>query len=156
MNLRVLFAWGIAFAVTFWLTPRMMRLAGRTGMVKKPGGRHIHLKPTPLLGGLAMFAGIELAAMLLAPNIALGLALPLAMGAGLVDDYCKCHGADLPALPKLVLQFLPATVLVAFGYTIDHVSNPFGPGMLILPTWIDIPLTIAWLVGMTNAINFLD
>ncbi|HYF91710.1 MAG TPA: MraY family glycosyltransferase [Symbiobacteriaceae bacterium] len=156
IELRVLLTWGIAFAVTFWLTPRMMRLAARTGLVKKPGGRHIHTKPTPLLGGLAMFAGIELAAMLLAPNLALGASMPLALAAGLVDDYCKCKGADLPALPKLILQFLPAAVLVGFGYTIGHVSNPFGPGMLILPWWIDIPLTVAWLVGMTNAINFLD
>jgi len=156
IELRVLLTWGIAFGLTFWLTPRMIRIAGSTGLVKRPGGRHIHAKATPLLGGVAIFAGVEVAAMLLAPNLALGITLPLALAAGLVDDYCKCKGADLPALPKLVLQFLPAIVLVSMGYTIDHVSNPFGPGMLILPWWIDIPLTIAWLVGMTNAINFLD
>lgn len=155
-ELRLLLTWGIAFALTYWLTPRVARLAVRTGMVKKPGGRHIHASATPLLGGLALFAGIEGAAMLLAPNAALGITLPLALAAGLIDDYCKCTGADLPALPKLVLQLLPAGIFVAMGHTINHVSNPFGPGMLILPWWIDIPLTMAWLVGMTNAMNFLD
>ncbi|HWI63432.1 MAG TPA: MraY family glycosyltransferase [Symbiobacteriaceae bacterium] len=156
IELRVLLTWGLAFAITFWITPRLIPLAHRTGIVKKPGGRHIHTKPTPLLGGIALFAGVEVAAMLLAPDLALGITLPLALAAGLVDDYCKCKSKDLPALPKLVLQFLPAALLVALGHTIGHVSNPFGPGMLILPWWIDIPLTMAWLVGMTNAINFLD
>ncbi|MGE5674274.1 MAG: MraY family glycosyltransferase [Mycobacterium leprae] len=156
IELRVLLAWGIAFALTYALVPPFMRLAGATGTVAVPGGRHAHASPTPLLGGLAFFVGIMAATLTLAPSLALGISLPLAMLAGLVDDYGKTHGWELPALPKLVLQFLPAIVLVVMGNTINHISSPFGPGMLILPWWLDYPLTIAWLVGMTNAVNFLD
>lgn len=156
IELRVLIAWGLAFGVTYWLTPRMIRTAEATGMVKVPGGRHVHARTTPLLGGVALFAGIVVGAMVLAPSAGLALSLPLALLAGLIDDYCKCKGADLPALPKLVLQFLPAIVLLAMGHSISHLSNPLGDGMLTLPWWIDYPLTLAWLVGMTNAINFLD
>ncbi len=156
IELRVLLSGAAAFALTYWLTPQMMRLADKTGLVKVPGGRHAHTKVTPLLGGLSLFAGIYVAGLAFAPSLAFALTLPLALLAGLVDDYCKCKKTDLPALPKLVLQFLPATLMVAFGYTIGHISNPFGPGMLVLPWWLDIPLTMAWLVGMTNAVNFLD
>lgn len=156
VEVRLLLAGAIAFGLTLKLTPYMMQLAHRTGIVKHPGGRHIHKQPTPLLGGVAIAIGLMTGALIMAPNLALGITLPLALLAGLIDDYCKCHSTDLPALPKLVLQFLPATVLVLLGYSIDHLSNPFGPGMLILPWWVDIPLTMAWLVGMTNAINFLD
>jgi UDP-GlcNAc:undecaprenyl-phosphate/decaprenyl-phosphate GlcNAc-1-phosphate transferase len=156
IELRVLLTWGVSFALTYWLTPQMVRLAEATGMVKVPGGRHAHLRTTPLLGGLALFAGSYVSGLVLAPSWALALSVPLAMFAGLVDDYCKCRGRDLPAFPKLVLQFLPAALLVAMGHTIGHISNPFGPGMIILPWWVDIPLTMAWLVGMTNAVNFLD
>ncbi|HLN60470.1 MAG TPA: MraY family glycosyltransferase [Symbiobacteriaceae bacterium] len=156
IELRVLLSGAAAFALTYWLTPRMMRLAEKTGLVKVPGGRHAHAKVTPLLGGLSLFAGIYVAGLALAPSLAFALTLPLALLAGLVDDYCKCKKNDLPALPKLVLQFLPATIMVALGHTIGHISNPFGPGMLQLRWWLDIPLTMAWLVGMTNAINFLD
>lgn len=156
IELRALLAWAIAFGLTYWLTPRMMRLAQRTELVKEPGGRHIHAHPTPLLGGLALFGGVMAAALLLAPHPGLAVTLPLAMLAGLVDDVYKCRGRDLPALPKLTLQLLPALLLVAMGYTIHHVTNPFGPDMFYLPWWLDYPLTIAWLVGMTNAINFLD
>lgn len=156
IELRVLLTWAVAFGLTYWLTPQMIKLAYRMGVIKVPGGRHAHTKTTPLLGGLALFGGVMVAALIFAPDLSLGLALPLAMFAGLVDDWCKCKGQDLHALPKLVLQFLPAIVMVAFGRTIDHISNPFNGGMLILPWWVDIPLTVAWLVGMTNAVNFLD
>lgn len=155
-ELRLVLAFGIAFALTWLLTPRMIILSELVGMVKVPGGRHIHERTTPLLGGLALFGGIYAATMLLAPTPALLLTLPLALLAGLVDDYAKCRGADLSALPKIFLQLLPAVVLVGMGQTINHVSSPFGPGMLRLPWWIDYPVTVLWLVGMTNAINFLD
>lgn len=156
VELRVLLAWGLAFGVTYWLTPLMSRLADRTGIVKYPGGRHVHARPMPLLGGVALFGGTVAAGLTGAPNLALVLTAALALLAGLVDDYCKCKGRDLPALPKLVLQFLPAVLLVAMGHTFSHVSNPFGRGMLVLPWWLDYPLTLAWLIGMTNAVNFLD
>lgn len=155
-ELRLFVAWVIALGVTYWLTPRIRRLAEATNMVDMPRGRHAHAHTTPLLGGVAIFLGVMLSAMLLAPDLALGVSLPLAFAAGLVDDYYKCRGKDLGAIAKLVLQFLPAVVFVLLGHTIDHISNPFGPGMLILPWWLDYPLTLAWLVGMTNAVNFLD
>jgi UDP-GlcNAc:undecaprenyl-phosphate GlcNAc-1-phosphate transferase len=154
-ELRTTVALGVAFLITYWLTPQMITLAHRLGFVKLPGGRHTHEAPTPLFGGVALFAGVMIPGMLLAPHLGLAVALPLAMLAGLIDDYCKVHKTDLPALPKLVLQFLPATLFVLLGNTITHVSNPFG-GMVILPWWIGYPLTMAWLVGMTNAMNFLD
>lgn len=155
-ELTLLLAWGASFGVTYWLTPMVSRWAQRVGMVKVPGGRHQHQRTTPLLGGLSLFAGIYLVAMVLEPNFSLGLALPLALLAGLADDLIKCRGGDLPALPKLVMQVLPALVMVLTGETIGHISNPFGPGMLILPLWLDFGLTMFWLIGMTNAVNFLD
>lgn len=155
-EVTLLLAWGAAFGITYRLTPLISRFAQRTGMVKIPGGRHQHQRTTPLLGGLAIFAGIYLVAMVLQPSLSLGLALPLALLAGLADDLIKCRGGDLPALPKLVVQVLPALVMVLTGGTIGHISNPFGPGMLILPMWLDFGLTMLWLIGMTNAINFLD
>jgi len=154
-ELRVLLTFALAFGMTFVLTPHMKRVAASFGIIKVPGGRHTHSQPIPLTGGFAIFFGV-MVAMAFEPDPALAVALPLALGAGLVDDWCKCHRNDLAALPKLILQFLPAIVLVAMGHSISHVSNPFGPGMLILPWWIDYPLTLAWLVGMANAVNFLD
>lgn len=156
IELSVFLAWALAFGLTYQLTPRLIQLAHKSGMVKVPGGRHIHAKTMPLLGGVALFGGIMAGGLLFSPSLTLAITLPLAMLAGLADDYCKCKGTDLPALPKLGLQLLPALVFVAMGNTIHHVSNPFGPDMITLPWWVDYPLTMAWLIGMTNAVNFMD
>lgn len=155
-DLGLLIAGLAAFLLAYVLTPHAARLAERLGLVKYPGGRHLHTKPTPLLGGLALFAGIYIPGVLFAPDLALAICLPLALISGLVDDWCKCKGVELAALPKLILQFLPAVSFVALGHTISYLSNPFGDGLIILPHWLDWGLTIAWLVGMTNAVNFLD
>jgi UDP-GlcNAc:undecaprenyl-phosphate GlcNAc-1-phosphate transferase len=155
-DLRLLLAGLAAFLLAYALTPQAARLAERLGLVKYPGGRHLHTKPTPLLGGLALFAGIYIPGVLAAPDMALAICLPLALISGLVDDWCKCKGLELPALPKLILQFLPAVSFVFLGRTIMYLSNPFGGGLIVLPVWLDWGLTIAWLVGMTNAVNFLD
>jgi len=155
-ELRLLVAWVIALGLTYWLTPRMIRVAEAANVVDVPRGRHAHARTTPLLGGIAIFIGVMVPAMALSPNLALGVTLPLAFAAGLIDDYYKCRGKDMGAAFKLALQLLPAVVLVLMGHTVDHLSNPFGPSMLILPWWLNYPLTLFWLVGMTNAVNFLD
>lgn len=155
IEVRILLAWGGAFALVNWLTPHAMRLARSTGMVDIPRLYHEHPAPTPLLGGLALFAGVMTAGLLLAPSGTLALPLALALLVGLYHDYRKCRGAELRAPAKLALQVLPAAVLMLSGHSIDHVSLP-GPGLLVLPWWVDYPLTLLWLVGMTNAVNFLD
>lgn len=156
VELPVLFAWGIGFGLTYWLTPQLMVMAHGTGMIDVPRGRHVHQHPTPLLGGVAIFAGVMLGAILFAPDPALVITVTMALGVGLYDDYRKCKSTDLPGLPKMLLQIAPAITLIGMGHTIEHITNPFGFGMLILPWWVDLPLTFAWLIGMTNAVNFLD
>lgn len=153
----VLATWVISFALVFWLTPHVARLAERTGVVDRPGGRHTHQKVTPMLGGLAIYLGIMAAAMLFAPSWPLLVTGTLALLVGFADDYSKSRGRELPPLPKIVGQLLPALVLMSWGgVTIGFLTNPFGPGVLFLPWWIDYPLTLLWLVGMTNALNFID
>lgn len=156
VELPVLFAWAIGFGLTYVLTPRLMVLAHATGMIDVPRGRHVHQNPTPLLGGAAIFAGVMVGAVLFAPEPALIITATMALAVGFYDDYRKCKSTDLPGLAKLVLQLAPAITLIGMGHTIEHITNPFGSGMLILPWWVDVPLTLAWLIGMTNAVNFLD
>lgn len=174
-SLRVLASWGLSLLLTLWLIPRIMKLAERTGLVDHPGGRKTHAAPTPLLGGLAMVVPVLLAGVLLAPGApvaitaaasagraaavaprwVLPLAALLAFLIGLLDDYAKSRRRDLPALPKLLGQFAPALILVVAGVEINYFSNPLG-GVIFLPDWLDVPLTLCWLVGMTNAVNFID
>lgn len=157
VEMQVIGTWIVSFALVYWLTPRFALLAERTGVVDRPGGRHTHERVTPMLGGVAIAIGVLVAAMLFAPDFPLLAAALLALLVGLADDISKSRGWELPPLPKFVGQLLPAIVLMAWGgVTIGYITNPIGPGVLYLPGWLDYGLTLFWLVGMTNAVNFID
>jgi UDP-N-acetylmuramyl pentapeptide phosphotransferase/UDP-N-acetylglucosamine-1-phosphate transferase len=61
----------------------------------------------------------------------------------------------LGPLPQLIGQFFIAAVPVAFGLRVSSIAQPFGDP-LVLPVWLDIPISIVWFVGMMNAINWVD
>lgn len=150
----------IALCAGLVLTPVSMRIAHRWKLIDYPGGRKIHRQPTPLFGGAAIMASTLLTVAFLAPRYprqwALIIASLLAFGVGLLDDWMKSRRKDLHALPKFILQAVPALILIGSGVTIRYVSNPLGPGMLWLPHWLDLALTFAWVLGVTNALNFID
>ena len=143
------------------LTPLARALAIRVGALDHPGHRRIHATPTPRFGGLAI-AGAVLAvawaarvlpgpARELDPLPLLGLtcaAVPI-LALGLYDDR---WGASPWA--KLLVQAIAAIVLTRFGYGVPLLTNPFGPA-LITGAW-SVPLTVAWVVVLTNAINLID
>jgi UDP-GlcNAc:undecaprenyl-phosphate GlcNAc-1-phosphate transferase len=148
-------------AVALALTPLARALAVRVGAVDHPGPRRIHSDPTPRFGGLAIAAALLgvawLARVLPGPareldaRPLLGLtcaALPI-LALGVLDDV---RGAGPWA--KLAVQACAALVLVAFGYGVPLLTNPFGQP-LVTGAW-SVPLTVAWVIVLTNAINLID
>jgi UDP-GlcNAc:undecaprenyl-phosphate GlcNAc-1-phosphate transferase len=148
-------------AVALALTPLARALAVRVGAVDHPGPRRIHSDPTPRFGGLAIAAALLgvawLARVLPGPareldaRPLLGLtcaALPI-LALGVFDDV---RGAGPWA--KLAVQACAALVLVAFGYGVPLLTNPFGEP-LVTGAW-SVPLTVAWVIVLTNAINLID
>ncbi len=131
IELALVLTFGVAAGVTAALTPPLIRLSLRAGWVAQPGARHVHQRPTPTVGGLAMIAGFAAALLLsfaleqLDPalrrspfeHLRLGLLLAgasLVACVSLIDDV-----RDLPALPRLGVQMIAA--LVAVGpYLWDH------------------------------------
>src|SRR5262249_32718213 len=139
-------------------------LALRLGAVSHPGGRHVHKRSIPRLGGLAIAMGFcasifalyrrdpAAAALLHAiPLRALGLfAGGLVMCAvGVVDDT-----RGVRAIYKLVAQVLVACFAYACGFRILGVHVPLVGD---IETWaMALPLTVLWIVGVINAINLID
>lgn len=157
-NTNILFTFIVAFVVTFLLTPLVKKLAFKVGAVDVPKDeRRMHKKPTALMGGLAIFAGFCAAALVFVPmdksfwGILGGSVIIIVLG---VFDDIYALGAKL----KLVVQIIAAIVPVLCGVRVD---------MIRVPTFIDaygyldfgyfaIPLTVIWIVGVTNALNLLD
>ena len=128
-------------------------LAFRLRAVAEPGGRRIHQRATPLLGGLAMYVGFGLSAALFSTNRQTeGLLLSAAVVTTLMvlDDR-----RGIPPLIKLGFQLLASLLaVVVFGIEIKFVSVP-GHVINFVPA-VSIPLTLLWFVGLQNTINLID
>jgi UDP-GlcNAc:undecaprenyl-phosphate/decaprenyl-phosphate GlcNAc-1-phosphate transferase len=123
-------------------------------VIAQPGGRHAHSTPTPLLGGLAMYVGFALAVLVFLPSYAQapGLLVVSGLAAGLliVDDRFS-----LGPLTKLLLQLLLAGIaVVGFGIKITFLGLP-GQHVVQLGL-LAVPISLFWLLGMQNTVNFLD
>jgi UDP-GlcNAc:undecaprenyl-phosphate GlcNAc-1-phosphate transferase len=153
-----------AVAVTASLTPLAIRAANRFGTIDRPVGQKIHSKPTPLLGGVAVYAGFLLVAILFLPfdgpvrGILAGGAIATTIG--VLDDRLS-----LPPLIHLGGQICAAVVTIVVGLgVVRSLNNPFasaaqiasGKGGLAIPIVLGLAFTIFWIVGMMNTINFLD
>ena len=155
----------VSAAGSYFFTPLAKALAARWGAVDLPNARKIHKTPMPRLGGVAVFLGFCLpwAGMYLVDNIvtsyfreyeklfaALVAGSTAMLGLGIYDD---CRGAD--ASKKFVIQSAVAVLLYLAGFRIQEVTNPFGGGDIRLG-WLGLPITVLWIVGVTNSINLLD
>jgi UDP-GlcNAc:undecaprenyl-phosphate GlcNAc-1-phosphate transferase len=150
----------------FLLTPLVRRRAIAWGAIAMPDkGRHIHARPTPRLGGIAIylaflvglalvpFAG-NLVEEIFTTNLARIFALLIpATGMMLFGVYDDFRSASAPL--KLVVQTIAAAALFASGLRIEAVSSPFG-GHWDLPLWLSFLGTAFWVVLITNAFNLID
>ena len=136
--------------LTYGIMPWVIRLAGRFGAMDIPGGRRLHSQPTPRLGGLAVLISAN-ATLFLNFNYSLALkgvcisALCVAMISMLDDIY------DVSAKTKLLVQVLACGLMMAFGVHIEMI-----PGQAWEGDFLEFAITLTWMVGITNAFNFLD
>lgn len=152
---------GIAAITTFGLSYLILRLSHRYRLYPKIRARDVHTRPTPRLGGLAMFLGIVTAIGLASqiPQLSLvfseerkifavlGAALVIVV-IGVVDDIW-----DLDWLTKLAGQFIAAGILVWGGVQI--LSLPIG-GILLVSPFQSLMITVLVVVSVMNAVNFID
>lgn len=142
-----------ALIAVYALTPLVIKFAVKTGAMDKPDPRKVHKKPIPRLGGLAIYLAFMIAvcSMLDFGKEIVGLLLggTFIVIVGIIDDFIS-----LPAKVKLLGQILAACILVAFDIRIDFITDPFGD--FIFLEYLAIPVTIFWIVGITNTVNLID
>lgn len=127
-------------------TPVMRQVALRLGVIDNPAARKIHASPVPLLGGAAIYVAFIIALIFFGDRRYINEVVGIFIGAtlvslmGVVDDRW-----GLGSYVKLAGQLVAAGVLVYSGVQIR-----------LFYSWLDIAVTIAWVVGITNAFNLLD
>lgn len=156
--IQLLLAIIVAFVISFVITPVVKTFATKVGAVDIPGeARRIHDHPIPRMGGLAIFFGFLLSVLLFVDitkevrGILLGSIIIVATGA--IDDV-----VSLRAWIKFVIQIVAAVVAVLHGVVIHVMMNPnvFSEQEAIVLGWLAVPITILWIVGITNSVNLID
>ena len=154
----VLVALAVAALISFGATPVVKTLAFRMGAVDVPKDeRRRHKHPIPRMGGLAIVLGFLFAALILVPltdemkGMLLGGMVITVLG--IFDDIYA-----LSAKLKLVVQIVAALIAVLTGNVIEVISNPniFSNSPYWELGWVGIPLTVIWIVAITNAVNLID
>jgi UDP-GlcNAc:undecaprenyl-phosphate GlcNAc-1-phosphate transferase len=145
----------------YLLVPLVKKYCLDKGYFDMPGPRKIHTLPTPRLGGIAIFAAYFLGlvpGILLLPEtwehnhwqiIGIFLGGFLIFSMGIFDDL-----KGLSPLKKLIWEIIAACVVIAFGVKLEVLNIPFYK-LITLGYW-GIPLTLIWLVAITNTINLID
>lgn len=137
----------VGFAASLGFTPVSRRIAMRLGVVDKPNQRKIHEDHKPMMGGLAIYGALALSLLLFSPPQHLRELGAILAGAsflgivGLLDDRY-----NLGIRIRLIAMTAAALGLVLSGISIQLFQIP----------WIDIPLTILWVLTVVNAANFMD
>ncbi|NLM38392.1 MAG: undecaprenyl/decaprenyl-phosphate alpha-N-acetylglucosaminyl 1-phosphate transferase [Firmicutes bacterium] len=151
----------VAFIASILLTPLVKRLAFRIGAVDAPNYRKVHQKIMPRLGGLAIFLSFLIGLAILRPEspryedplmpLALILGAFVIVITGILDDMF-----EISAKAKLLGQFVAALIVIFVGgVQIDFINLPFDNGIIDFG-WLSIPLTLLWIIGITNAVNLID
>lgn len=153
-TIEYMLGFALAFLVTLLSTPLVKKLAFTIGAVDQPNQRKVHKTVMPRLGGLAIFVGFALVYFFFMPISKLSLALFLG-GAmivilGVLDDRF-----ELSPKMKLFGQLLAAFTVVLLGLRVEFFHLPFDEAIWSLG-WLAIPITIFWIVGVTNAVNLID
>lgn len=160
----------VTFLVAFFgvaaSVPKVREFALKIGAVQHGGGRRVHNGAMPNIGGIAIFVGFLLAffvGSMIRPELldeyrvellAIILGAALMTLVGFIDDMW-----EVPPAMRLASQFVAAGILVVNGVQIDFITNYFlgdANGYLYFGETVAVLLTLLWVVGFTNAFNFID
>lgn len=158
LSLGILLSIGAILSLV--ITPKVIQLALKWGIVDTPDARKVHAEPMPRMGGVAIFISFLIAFLLASPWFDYANAYKLGViltggafifGIGLLDDI-----KDLSAKFKFLAQILVALFVASQGIIIGEVNFPFLDAPFVIPTGLAWVVTVFWIVGVCNAINLMD
>ncbi len=148
---RWMYICGLSLSLCFSIIPLLRHIAIKWGILDEPDPRKIHKSATPLLGGAGVFfaftSGVLINGIYSTQLIVILLSAAMVFIVGIIDDI-----REMPASIKLLIQLLSAGLVISFGIVLTVMPLSFG----LFGKACNIALTVLWIVGITNAMNFLD
>ncbi|MEG1496432.1 MAG: MraY family glycosyltransferase [Clostridiales bacterium] len=152
--MRILIAFLVGLTVAFIMTPLTKKLSMHLGVVDKPDARKVHTGIMTRLGGLGIYFGF-LAGVIVygdySPTlVGVMLSSTIIVAVGFIDDV-----KNISPKMKLLGQIVAAIILMLFGVSLEYITNPINGNLINLGLW-GYPITLIWLVGISNAVNLID
>lgn len=148
----------IAIIISLICTPVVKKIAVRINAIDIPkDNRRVHKKPIPLLGGVAIYISFIIGVFIKSGDItseelAIILGATIILFGGILDDL-----KDIRPIQKLLIQLVASLCLVLMGVKVQLITNPFSDTIPFLNIGLfSVPITIVWVIGVTNAINLID
>jgi len=166
--LLIFTGFALSFLISLIIMPLLISLSHRHKWLDDPNHRKVHTEPVPRLGGVGIFLAILLSGILapllvstfigadvtlfnlIRPNLFFILATVLIFVIGVLDDFL-----ELKSSYKLIGQIMAAILVCFGGALVNRFSIPFT-SLDIKLAWAAWPITIFWIIGITNAINLID
>lgn len=158
-NFIILLSFALSLLLSYVSVPMVRILAFKWGAVDVPkDNRRMHKTPIPRMGGLAIFFGFMVSYLCFAETIEpkhIGVLIGAAILilTGIIDDR-----RPLKAVTKLIFQIIAAAIPMALGLKIEFLTNPllFSDNAMMILGFLSIPITLIWILGLTNALNLID
>jgi UDP-GlcNAc:undecaprenyl-phosphate GlcNAc-1-phosphate transferase len=150
MGLRWLYIFLFSLSLSYLLTPLMRSIAIKFNVLDNPDGRKIHEGATPLLGGVAIIVAFSAS---LVANMLLQRRMVILLFGGIIVAFVSLLDdlRGVSARLKLLIQVLVVLMLIYNGIILD-----LFPPRTTWGFWVNVVFTIIWIVGITNAMNFID
>ncbi|VEF49630.1 glycosyl transferase family 4 [Bacillus freudenreichii] len=143
----------LCFIASILITPLVKKFAIKYKVTDQPDNRKVHKTLMPRLGGLAIYISFLIGLLIFRPEdphmIYLVIGSLIIIATGMLDDIY-----DIAPKYKLMGQIAAAIVAISGGFDLEFINLPFGGELQF--GYLSIPITILWIVGITNAINLID
>lgn len=158
-KILMILSMAVAFLLSFVCVPIVRIFAFKYGAVDVPkDNRRMHTVPIPRMGGLAIYFGFLVSYLCFTPTIEvkdIGIILggTILVAVGIIDDKYA-----LRASVKLLFQIIAAVIPVMLGLKINFITNVniFSKGTVMMLGALSVPITVIWIIGLTNALNLID
>ncbi len=157
MMQQVVLPFIIAILISLIMTPLVRKFAFKVSAIDIPKDeRRVHKEPMPLLGGLAIYFAVVITSLIFIPLdktlISVLVGGTIILISGIIDDM-----KGLSPKLKIIFQLLAGLTLIAGDVKVDFITNPFTVNnVVIYLNWLSIPITLFWVVGITNTLNLID
>lgn len=160
--IKYLFAISLSYLLIVLLIPNLINISFKLDFTDKPTTRKKHENDIPLIGGICMYISFSIIYFIFSYIYEIERSIYILLGAtlilliGLVDDYYKTKRKEFAIYPRVIIQFLVATMIFFSGIVFKGFTNPMNDEFILFLPFFQYIFTVTWIFGLMTVINWSD